>query len=81
MRTDNPAIFAVGDCAEKYSFVTRTLKGTMLASTSCAEAGIAGMNLYKLSTAYPLIKAAEAIARERKLFIEQASPPARSKAI
>lgn len=199
MRTDNPDIFAVGDCAEKYSFVTRTLKGTMLASTSCAEARIAGMNLYKLSTvrsfggtisiyctaigdiafgaagvtenlanergfeiltgtfegvdrhpgtlpdtqqqsvkliaardsgvvlggeviggkstgeltnligfiiqsrmsvdgvltsqigthplltgpptAYPLIKAAEAIARERKLFIEQASPPARSKAI
>lgn len=50
MRTDNVDIFAVGDCAEKYSFVTRTLKGTMLASTSCAEARIAGMNLYKLST-------------------------------
>jgi len=50
MRTENPDIFAVGDCAEKYSFVTRTLKGTMLASTSCAEARIAGMNLYKLST-------------------------------
>ncbi|MFP4532388.1 MAG: FAD-dependent oxidoreductase [Desulfobacterales bacterium] len=50
MRTENPDIFAVGDCAEKYSFVTRTLKSTMLASTSCAEARIAGMNLYKLST-------------------------------
>jgi NADPH-dependent 2,4-dienoyl-CoA reductase/sulfur reductase-like enzyme len=49
MRTENPDIFAVSDCAEKYSFVTRTLKGTMLASTSCAEARIAGMNLYKLS--------------------------------
>jgi len=50
MRTENPDIFAVGDCAEKYSFITRTLKPTMLASTSCAEARIAGMNLYKLST-------------------------------
>ena len=50
MRTDDPDIFAVGDCAEKFSFVTRTPKRTMLASTSCAEARIAGMNLYKLST-------------------------------
>jgi NADPH-dependent 2,4-dienoyl-CoA reductase/sulfur reductase-like enzyme len=50
MRTDNPDIFAVGDCAEKFSFITRTPKRTMLASTACAEARIAGMNLYKLST-------------------------------
>lgn len=50
MRTDHPDIFAVGDCAEKFSFITRTPKRTMLASTSCAEARIAGMNLYKLST-------------------------------
>lgn len=50
MRTDNPDIFAVGDCAEKHSFITRTVKPTMLASTSCAEARIAAMNLYKLST-------------------------------
>jgi len=49
MRTNNLDIFAVGDCAEKFSFLTRTLKGLMLASTSCAEARIAGMNLYKLS--------------------------------
>lgn len=49
MRTDNPDIFAVGDCAEKFSFLTRTPKSTMLASTSCAEARIAGMNLYGLS--------------------------------
>ncbi|MDM8515855.1 FAD-dependent oxidoreductase [Desulfobacterales bacterium HSG16] len=49
MQTENPDIFAVGDCAEKYSFLTRTLKGVMLASTSCAEARIAGANLYKLS--------------------------------
>ena len=50
MRTENPDIFAIGDCAEKFSFVTRTPKPGMLASTACAEARIAGMNLFKLST-------------------------------
>ena len=50
MRTEHPDIFAVGDCAEKFSFVTRTPKRTMLASTACAEARIAGMSLFKLST-------------------------------
>ncbi|MFO7861618.1 MAG: FAD-dependent oxidoreductase [Desulfosalsimonas sp.] len=49
MRTDYKNIFAAGDCAEKFSFITRTPKGTMLASTSGAEARIAGMNLYQLS--------------------------------
>jgi len=49
MRTENLDVFAVGDCAEKFSFITRTLKGIMLASTACAEGRIAGMNLYKLS--------------------------------
>jgi len=49
MRTENFDVFAVGDCAEKFSFITRTLKGIMLASTACAEGRIAGMNLYKLS--------------------------------
>ncbi|MHA1578356.1 MAG: FAD-dependent oxidoreductase [Candidatus Freyarchaeota archaeon] len=49
MRTDNPDIFAVGDCAEKIDFFTRKVSGIMLASTACAEARIAGMNLYKLS--------------------------------
>ncbi|MFO7964010.1 MAG: FAD-dependent oxidoreductase [Desulfobacterales bacterium] len=49
MRTDDPDILAVGDCAAKSSFVTRTPKPTMLASTACAEARIAAMNLYKLS--------------------------------
>ena len=50
MRTENPDIFAIGDCAEKRDFFTRKLSGVMLASTGCAEARIAGMNLYKLST-------------------------------
>jgi len=49
MRTENPNIFAVGDCAEKRCFSTRKSSTVMLASTACAEARIAGMNLYKLS--------------------------------
>lgn len=49
MRTENMDVFAVGDCAEKFSFLTRTIKGLMLASTACAEGRIAGMNLYGLS--------------------------------
>jgi len=48
MRTENPDIFAVGDCAEKKDFITRKPSAVMLASTACAEARIAGMNLYKL---------------------------------
>lgn len=42
-------IYAVGDCAEKRDFLTRKLVGTMLASTACAEARVAGMSLYDLS--------------------------------
>ncbi|MBF0586451.1 FAD-dependent oxidoreductase [Prosthecochloris sp. N3] len=49
MRTEDKDVFAVGDCAEKFSFFTRIVKGLMLASTACSEARIAGMNLYKLS--------------------------------
>ncbi len=50
MRTNDPDIFAVGDCAEKRDFITRKATNIMLASTACAEARVAGMNLYKLST-------------------------------
>lgn len=49
MRTSNPDIFAVGDCAEKKSFLTQQQRGVMLASTACSEARVASMNLYKLS--------------------------------
>lgn len=49
MRTENTDIFAIGDCAEKKDFFTRKTSTIMLASTACAEARIAGMNLYKLS--------------------------------
>ncbi len=49
MRTDDASVFAVGDCAEKRDFITRKPTPVMLASTACAEARIAGMNLFKLS--------------------------------
>ncbi len=49
----NSDIVAVGDCAEKRDFITRKLDRTMLASTACAEARTAGMNLYFLSPCKP----------------------------
>lgn len=49
MRTHVKDIFAVGDCAQKRDFVTHARVATMLASTACAEARIAGMNLFNLN--------------------------------
>jgi len=49
MRTHVKDIFAIGDCAQKRDFVTRARVNTMLASTACAEARIAGMNLFSLN--------------------------------
>jgi len=46
-------IVAIGDCAEKRDFITRKLDATMLASTACAEARVAAMNLYTLSPCKP----------------------------
>ncbi len=48
MRTSDPNIFAVGDCAEKRCFFTRRHTPVMLASTATAEARVAGANLYSL---------------------------------
>ena len=48
MRTTDPDVFAVGDCAVKRDFYTRKEVTVMLASTATAEARIAGANLYKL---------------------------------
>ena len=48
MRTHTKDVFAIGDCAQKRDFVTRSRVATMLASTACAEARIAGMNLFNL---------------------------------
>ncbi|MBN1885152.1 MAG: FAD-dependent oxidoreductase [Candidatus Krumholzibacteriota bacterium] len=50
MRTDDRDVFAAGDCAEKRDFTTRKPVPVMLASTACAEARTAGMNLYGLSS-------------------------------
>jgi len=49
MRTHEPDIFAVGDCAQKRDFVTRQRVPTMLASTACAEARVAGVNLFNIN--------------------------------
>ncbi len=48
MRTNDPDIFAVGDCSCKREFFTRKATPVMLASTATAEARIAGANLYKI---------------------------------
>lgn len=48
MRTNDPDIFAVGDCAEKKDFYTRRTIPVMLASTATAEARVAGANLFSL---------------------------------
>jgi NADPH-dependent 2,4-dienoyl-CoA reductase/sulfur reductase-like enzyme len=48
MRTSDPDIFAVGDCAGKRDFYTHKDAPVMLASTATAEARIAGANLYQL---------------------------------
>jgi len=48
MRTSDGDVLAVGDCAAKHDFITRRPSGVMLASTACAEARVAAMNLYGL---------------------------------
>lgn len=48
MRTHVKDIFAIGDCAQKRDFITRKRVPTMLASTACAEARVAGMNLFNI---------------------------------
>jgi len=50
MRTNIENIYAIGDCAEKREFSTGKLSKIMLASTACAEARVAALNLYELST-------------------------------
>jgi len=50
LRTNIDDIYAVGDCAEKRDFMTNKISTTMLASTACAEARVAALNLYHIST-------------------------------
>lgn len=48
MRTSNPNVFAVGDCAEKVDAVTGKPSNLRLASIATAEARVAGANLFQL---------------------------------
>ncbi len=48
LRTSDPDIFAVGDCAAKHDFFTGEFSGIMLASTAMAEGRLAGSNLFKI---------------------------------
>ncbi|MHC3995370.1 FAD-dependent oxidoreductase [Thiomicrolovo sp. ZZH C-3] len=49
MRTTQPDVFAIGDCAEKRHFITKRTLPIMLASTATAEARIAAANLYAIN--------------------------------
>jgi len=53
MRTSDPAIFACGDCASKFSFFTGQTSNLRLASIASTEARIAGANLYEISRKNP----------------------------
>ncbi|WFD10898.1 FAD-dependent oxidoreductase [Tepidibacter hydrothermalis] len=48
MRTSDPNIFAVGDCADKKCFFTGKNVPVLLASTAATEAKIAGCNVFQL---------------------------------
>ncbi|WP_456452827.1 FAD-dependent oxidoreductase, partial [Hydrogenimonas sp.] len=48
MRTTQPDVFAIGDCAEKRHFITKRGIPVMLASTATAEARVAVANLYAI---------------------------------
>lgn len=49
MQTEDPDIYAAGDCASKYSFITGKPSGIRLASVACSEGMIAASNLYNTS--------------------------------
>jgi NADPH-dependent 2,4-dienoyl-CoA reductase/sulfur reductase-like enzyme len=53
MQTSDPRIFAAGDCAEKVSFFGGKPQPVKLASIACAEARIAGANLFGLRREHP----------------------------
>ena len=50
LRTGIKDVYAAGDCAEKHDFATGKVSKIMLASTACAEARVAALNLYSLHT-------------------------------
>lgn len=45
---EDPAVYAVGDCAFKQDFLLRRSIPSLLASTAAAEGRVAGMNLFSL---------------------------------
>jgi len=47
MQTDDPDVFAAGDCASKFSLITGKPTGIRLASVACSEGMIAASNLFK----------------------------------
>ena len=49
MRTTQPDVFAVGDCAEKRHFIIKRTIPIMLAFMATAEARIAAANLYTIN--------------------------------
>jgi len=49
LRTSDPDIFAVGDCAIKRSCYTGELQKTMLASTAISQGRLAGSNLFSIN--------------------------------
>jgi NADH oxidase (H2O2-forming) len=46
LQTEDPDIFAAGDCASKFSLITGKPSGIRLASVACSEAMIAATNLF-----------------------------------
>jgi pyruvate/2-oxoglutarate dehydrogenase complex dihydrolipoamide dehydrogenase (E3) component len=46
MQTEDPDIYAAGDCAGKFSFITGKPSGIRLASVACSEGMLAASNLY-----------------------------------
>jgi NADPH-dependent 2,4-dienoyl-CoA reductase/sulfur reductase-like enzyme len=53
LRTNDPDIFACGDCASKFSVINGQEIGIRLASVAASEAMIAGSNLYQLNRKTP----------------------------
>jgi len=47
-KTNDPNIFAVGDCVERRNFVTGDYRSVMLASLACRDARIVGSNIFEL---------------------------------
>ena len=55
MRTSDPDVFAVGDCASKRDFFSGAESGVMLASFACMEARAAGANLFSVQAMLPTV--------------------------